>query len=1143
MVSWRDIKDKARYFLLHVPRTGVDVLRSEGAGPLLAKVGRYIGQITGSMKGEGSGQGTGQALPPNRERAPGDSPRADYYRYMAETTAVGKEHVPISYPGLTEPDIRLIAFYLPQFHPIPENDEWWGKGFTEWTNVTRSVPQFMGHYQPRLPGELGFYDLRLREVQRRQVELAMQYGLHGFCFHFYWFGGRRLLETPLEQYLADPEIDFPFCINWANENWSRRWDGLDAEILVGQDHSPEDDTAFIEHVSRYMLDPRYIRVDGKPLLLVYRLSLLPEPAKTAHRWRQWCRENGVGEIYLALTHSFEPADPSEFGFDAAVEFAPNTFKLKDISHRFEIVNDEFQGRIFEYGSAADFSRAYRKPSYTKFRGICPSWDNNARRQGRGVTLAGSTPALYKDWLRHLCEFTAGNFEGDERIVFVNAWNEWAEGAYLEPDRKFGYAYLDATAEVLSCFQRGAGGRPDRWKALFVAHDANVAGAQAVFLGLVGWLRRHTRVDVKVMCLSGGPLLPRLRAMCDTLVLSDIEEEAGSEEELARRVLEFCGGRPDLVYTGSVAVGPKYGVLKRLGAPVVTHFHEMEMSIRRYASGYVGDVIKSSAHFLAGSGAVMENLARNHGVDRSDVTVVYESVDPDRSLRVLDDKEKAEARKRLGLAEDRFTVFGCGMGMPFRKGADLFLDTARALLARGVDGFQFCWIGEFDKRESDELYGSWAGCLAAMNKDGLGGHVAFLGFKDNIHEYFLAGDAFLLTSREDPLPLVVHGAAECGLPVVCFSGAGGAPEFVGEDAGFAVPFGDVEAMADKVALLMEDRGLRKALGDKARERLLTGFTFEQNAPRFLSACRKAAGKKPAVSVIVPNYNHAMYLPERLDSIFNQTFRDFEVILLDDASADGSVDVLKRYTDRADVRLVVNSENSGSSFRQWMKGIDMAEADILWIAESDDSCSTDFLDALLPCFGDPSVMLAYSDSHVMDEQGRLGGGYSDCEYLTSLSQTKWRTGYKVTADREVRDGLGVKNTVLNVSSALYRRPALDGPFREALGGMRIAGDWYFAARAIMGGKVHYESRRLNYHRRHSQSVIGKAVSDKKVEDFFREFCDVQRFIFDNYKLDGEFEGRWEGYLRRQWDDFYPGRPFEEIAAFYPVEEMRGRIARGR
>lgn len=347
------------------------------------------------------------------------------------------------------PLVKLIAFYLPQFHPIPENNAWWGKDFTEWTNVMPAKPQFEGHYQPRIPGELGYYNLLDPSVQRRQVELAKLYGIGGFCFHFYWFAGKRLLEKPIENYLNDKTLDLPFCLCWANENWTRRWDGREEDILISQHHTPEDDLGFIQHVAQYMHDARYIRINGKPLVMLYRPGLLPSAKDTARRWRNWCRDNGIGEIYLAYTQSFDRVDPSHYGFDAAVEFPPNNSGPPDITKSVEPIVDNFKCTVFDWPIFVARSERFMPPPYKLFRGVCPSWDNTARRKNKATIFVHNTPNLYQLWLENAINDTVKNQNNpDERLVFINAWNEWAEGAYLEPDQKYGYAYLNATRQSL-----------------------------------------------------------------------------------------------------------------------------------------------------------------------------------------------------------------------------------------------------------------------------------------------------------------------------------------------------------------------------------------------------------------------------------------------------------------------------------------------------------------------------------------------------------------------------------------------------------------------------------------------------------------------------------------------------------------------
>ena len=360
------------------------------------------------------------------------------------------EYVPVSNNRFSAEDgkAKIIAFYLPQFHPIPENNKWWGDGFTEWANVAKAVPQYVGHYQPHLPGELGFYDLRLPEVQRRQVELAKQYGIFGFCFYYYWFNGKRLLERPLDQFISNHEIDFPFCLCWANENWTRRWDGQESEILIGQDHSVESDIAFIKDVEPYLRHKNYIKVDGRPILIVYRPQIMPDPSGTAKRWKEYCREQGLGDIYLIAAQTFGLSDPRQVGFDAAIEFPPHGIVIPEVTNQVEVLNPGYAGKIYNYQHVVAYMMQKKAPDYRLFRTVMTSWDNTARRQNHAHIFINSDPSTYQSWLSYDLEYTERNLPEGERFVFVNAWNEWAEGTHLEPDRKYGYAYLQGTMLAL-----------------------------------------------------------------------------------------------------------------------------------------------------------------------------------------------------------------------------------------------------------------------------------------------------------------------------------------------------------------------------------------------------------------------------------------------------------------------------------------------------------------------------------------------------------------------------------------------------------------------------------------------------------------------------------------------------------------------
>jgi Lipopolysaccharide biosynthesis protein len=345
---------------------------------------------------------------------------------------------------------KLIAFYLPQYHPIPENDRWWGKGFTEWRNVEKALPSFEGHSQPRRPMDLGFYDLRVDDVRYEQAELAKKFGVDAFCYYHYWFDGKTLLDLPLNM-MIESDIDFPFCICWANENWTRSWDGLNKDVLLPQTYDDAVMSQYPHDVYKYLSDMRYMRYEGKPIFLIYKIMDLPRPKKTISNWRKAWKDLGVGEVHIAAVRSFPNQNtvlPADLGVDAFVDFPPHSIAPYVTQASVKTV-DGFEGYIYNYKDAVegDLARYEHEDSAHVHRGVMGAWDNTARRGKRAHLTYGASPITYRSWLRRSLVQDAKKHPDHERLTFINAWNEWAEGTYLEPDQRYGIGFLEATRSV------------------------------------------------------------------------------------------------------------------------------------------------------------------------------------------------------------------------------------------------------------------------------------------------------------------------------------------------------------------------------------------------------------------------------------------------------------------------------------------------------------------------------------------------------------------------------------------------------------------------------------------------------------------------------------------------------------------------
>ncbi|NNC87284.1 MAG: glycoside hydrolase family 99-like domain-containing protein [Akkermansiaceae bacterium] len=376
---------------------------------------------------------------------------------------------------------RLIAFYLPQFHPIPENDEWWESGFTEWTNVAKAKPLFPGHWQPRLPADLGFYDLRVPETRHAQAELARKAGIEGFCYWHYWFGGKRLLERPFMEMVASGEPDYPFCVGWANQSWTGTWHGAPNRILMEQTYpGAEDHERHFHALLPAMLDSRHICVEGKPLVLIYAPRELPEAARFLEQWRNLASSNGLSGLHFVanLWARDDDYDPIEEGFDGVVYSNPravSAYSKYDIAlarsngtdaaplwHKAQAFRHALPDRVrhrlrrwrrqplevFRYADAVGvLDRELRTASggQREYPCVLPNWDNSPRSGRRALILTDSSPELFRGHLRRALDW-AERLPRENRLVFVKSWNEWAEGNYLEPDQRFGHRYLDVVRE-------------------------------------------------------------------------------------------------------------------------------------------------------------------------------------------------------------------------------------------------------------------------------------------------------------------------------------------------------------------------------------------------------------------------------------------------------------------------------------------------------------------------------------------------------------------------------------------------------------------------------------------------------------------------------------------------------------------------
>ncbi len=995
---------------------------------------------------------------PRRPEHDTDIPRE--VRRNTQPGAMFEEAKPLA--GNASRRAKVLAFYLPQFHAVPENDGWWGKGFTEWTNVGRALPRFAGHYQPRIPRDLGHYRLTGTDVLRQQAEMARAGGVHGFVFYMYWFNGRRLLEGPLEALLADRSIDLPFCLMWANENWTRRWDGSEHEVLMSQDYRPADEAGLVATFLRHFADPRYIRLEGRPVLMVYRAGIIPRGAVS--RCRALFLAAGENPMFV-MAQSFTDRDPRLFEMDAAVEFPPHklTDGLDIINAELMMLDPAATAQVYAYGDLAAATDLTPQP-YPLIRTALPGWDNDPRRQGAGMAVHGATPAAYQAWLERLIGAAREQPVGGEALVCVNAWNEWGEGAYLEPDLHFGAAFLNATARAVA----GVAREDAPVRVLLVGHDAFPAGAQLLLLNIGRSLRRVRGVEVAFLLLADGALLPQYREAAPTVVMAPGQDWAQEAARLAK-----LGFGTALVNTSAAAA--MIAPLTAHGVGCTMLVHELPRLLReRQLVALACEGSAAAREVVFGAAHVRDRFAELAPLPAERAVVLPQGVY--RPVPAMTAAERAARRAALRIPEDATVAIGLGYA-DLRKGFDLFLQVWR-LAHQQSPAIHLIWVGDIDMTVHAYLG-------TEMAVAGATGTFHHLPFAPDGADWLAAADVHLLTSREDPLPSVVMEAMSAGVPTVAFEESGGAPDLLRDcQAGVSAPLGDVAAMVRQMRTLAART--RPAARARMMEQARALFDFDEYAGRLLGlACPGVA----EVSVVVPNYNYARFLGGRLTSIFAQTHPVAEVIVLDDASSDGSEAVARAVAADAgrDVRWVGSPRNGGSVFRQWRRAAELARGEWLWIAEADDMAEPGFLAGLCRAIeGAPDVVMAFSDSRAVDAEGRPLWPDHQAYYAESGASLLAKDGVFEAAE-VMQACLAERNLILNASAVLFRRSALLAALERCAGeleGFGMAGDWRAYAELLAGGgRVAYVARPLNVHRRHGGSVTHRMATERHLDEVAR------------------------------------------------------------
>ncbi|TCK07249.1 glycosyltransferase [Marinobacterium mangrovicola] len=653
--------------------------------------------------------------------------------------------------------------------------------------------------------------------------------------------------------------------------------------------------------------------------------------------------------------------------------------------------------------------------------------------------------------------------------------------------------------------------------LFVGHDGVLAGSEIVLLEVVRWFYNHTTRKIKLLLLAPGPVADQYAEFADVYVLP------GDGVDQPDDLKAFLNENFEFAYLNTVVSGRLFNYLEQAGArldcDIVTHIHEMEKVLATFPVEMEA-LLGRTKHWISASPASSATLETKYQIAIGALTTVPAFINPVARKEALTNELQAEAREELGLSTSAFVVMGCGTVYE-RKGPDLFLEAARLLKKQTNQQIEFVWLGQGPDKE----------ILEASLTEEEKGWIIFAGNRNNANKLLAGADVFFMSSREDPFPLVVLESAQHGVPTVCFEPATGITAFIEENAGIAVPEISSQLAAKALQKLMEHPSYRQELGNNARAKLFANYTTDQQNLKIYTTIQQVTDYKPSVSVIVPFYNHEKFIEERLDSILAQPIKDIEIIALDDCSTDNTVAKVHPYELDGRVTLIENEANSGSPFKQWEKGIRLAQGDVIWIAEGDDTCDPNFIQTLLPYFDDLMVNIAGAKTEIIDEHGTLKENALS-PYLNMAFPGKFDKSYIKDGFEEVNEQLGAMCTLVNASGLLIRKRSFGASLSTAQN-FKMCGDWLIYLECLTGGKIAYDINTRNYFRRHSASQVHKVEG---TEVYFNERYAITDFVVENFAVSRRMLKKAFAAIDHEWERFAHKNPGKSLSDLYNLDTIR-------